>query len=361
MQGPYGQDLSRRTLLTGGVALGVGLAMGSASAAAGERAVVVTGKTAVLGGAGRIGLDHLRDLDTVADVSVTRQDHRWWMVLGATTADSPVIGLYSARLPRGAAPDSPGWMIDTFPGDPTVAAPLAPVPPPDAWDATGYHCPVHVRARGVRRIYYASTPKQTLYGPYRIGCLQWMDGRWHRRPEPVFTAVLPWERSTVLEPNVVHAGGLWRIFYAAGLTATDDAVIGYAESRDGLTGWRHRRLDLATGEFDAAVTPAVGGGYHRVTARHPAHRPLQPSDGLWWSATAGLDNPQWTPPVQLVRSDDGTAWHQGGVWKPSVVTDSTRPGHGHVFFNGVAFDGGRPEFTVGRISYRRQSGEPAVR
>lgn len=323
MQEPYGQDLSR----------------------------IVTGaKTPVLGGSDQLGIAHLRNVDTVADVSVAEWDGRWRMVLGATSGDSPVIGLFSARLPRDATPASPDWVVDTEPDDADVAKALLPPPPADAWDATGYHCPTHVRAGAVRRIYYASTSERTLYGPYRIGCLEWDGGRWHRHPEPVFTAEMPWERETVLEPNVVYAGGRWRIYYASGLTATKSAVIGCAESRDGLTGWRHRRLELDTDEFDAAVVEAPDG-YHRVIARHPAHRPVRPGDGLWWSSASRLDNPEWTPAVQLVDSVDGTPWHQGGVWKPSVVPDPKRPGHGHVFFNGVAFTGNRPTFTVGRVAY----------
>ncbi|MGC7103126.1 hypothetical protein ACPZ19_51470, partial [Amycolatopsis lurida] len=350
MHRPYGQDLSRRTLLAGAVALGITAGTTPAAAEKLDR-IEADNKVPILGGADRIGIAHLRNVDTVADVSVSWLDGRWWMVLGATLGESPVVGLCSARLPRGAAPDSPDWVIDTDPDDPAVAAALAPPPPTGGWDATGYHCPVHVRAGSVRRIYYASAPARTLYGPYQIGCLEWDGGLWHRRPEPVFTAALPWERGTVLEPNVVHTGGRWRIYYATGLTATDNAVIGYAESRDGLTGWRHRRVELATDEFDAAITRATGG-YHRVTARQPAHRPLSPSDGLWWSSATRLDRPHWTPQVQLVSSTDGTPWHQAGVWKPSVVPDPARPSHGHVFFNGATHAANGPTFTVGRVTYR---------
>lgn len=352
MSGLRRQHVSRRGLLTGGAALGLGLTAGApASAAAASGEVVIGRKTPVLGGAERIGVAHLRNVDTVADVSVTRADGHWAMVLGATSGDSSVIGIYSARLPRGATLDSADWAIATEPGDPAVAAALAPVPPAGAWDATGYHCPVHVQGGGARRVYYASTPERSLYGPYRIGCLEWEGGRWHRRPEPVFTAREAWERGTVLEPNVVYADGWWRIYYAAGLTETEGAVIGYAESRDGLSGWRCRRVELADGEFDAAVA-AAARGFHRVTARHPAHRPLEPGDGLWLSRAHGLDRPSWMPEDQLVESVDGTAWHRGGVWKPSVVVDPARPDEGHVFFNGVAFAGPAPTFTVGRVSYR---------
>jgi sucrose-6-phosphate hydrolase SacC (GH32 family) len=257
---------------------------------------------------------------TVADVSVARRDGRWWMVSPAMGDGTRVIRLYESSLPPGAPLDCPEW---TFGGE------LAPAPPSDAWDATGYHCPSYVDGR----IYYAGSASWELAGPYSIGCVEWHAGSWRRRPEPVFTGAEPWERGTVFEPNLVRENGAWRIWYAAGLTNDDDQVIGTAAGPDGLSGWTDRRIAFQDDEFDAVVRPEG-----TVTAQHSLHRQINDTDGLWWNGD-----------TQLVRTNDGTPWHAGRVWKPSVAFDSERPGHFSVFFNGAAVTSGPPDFTVGRI------------
>jgi hypothetical protein len=62
------------------------------------------------------------------------------------------------------------------------------------------------------------------------------DGAWQRHPEPVFAATQPFERGTVLEPNLAYAEDRWRMWYGTGLSTSDGQVIGYAESADGATG-----------------------------------------------------------------------------------------------------------------------------
>src|SRR5262245_6859461 len=125
-----------------------------------------------------------------ADVSVARRDGRWWMAVPAMR--DQVIEIFEAVLPAGAPLTSDEWQV----GD----EPLVPAPPADARDGTCYHCPSYANGR----IYYASCPTWSLYGPYQIGCLQWDGTAWHRHPRPVFTATEPWEHGTVLEPNPQH-------------------------------------------------------------------------------------------------------------------------------------------------------------
>ncbi|WP_163572379.1 glycoside hydrolase family protein [Fodinicola feengrottensis] len=182
----------------------------------------------------------------VADVTVTHRRGREWMALGSMTPGDKAIGLQSAHIQR----NSGEWSIDS--------TPLAKFPPAHAWDATGYHCASYVRGRvdgeWRGRIYYASSSSWTdITGPYQIGFLEFDGTGWRRHSEPVFQASLPWERGTVLEPNLVYEGGLWRMWYCTGLSTSEPPTIGYAESADGITDWRGRKV-VSTGNFDAAVT-----------------------------------------------------------------------------------------------------------
>ncbi|MFI6536424.1 hypothetical protein ACIBHY_28515 [Nonomuraea sp. NPDC050547] len=280
-------------------------------------------KDLVFGGATGKGLAHLRNLDTVADPGVTRRDGRWWMVLGGMQAEERVIHLYAAQSSKLDA----GWQIITSPDDPRQAARLAEPPPSGAWDATGYHCPSYARGRDaggavIERIYYASSAEWgSLYGPYQIGFLQWDGTRWVRHPEPVFTASHPWERGTVLEPNVLYDEGAWLLRYTAGLAVDGRPSTGSAESGDGISGWR-RRGQPESNRFDALVAHD-GDGFALITSRHPLDSVFTPEHGLW-RARGGSPHGPWKPARHIVRTIDGTPWHDAGVWKPTAVADGRR-------------------------------------
>src|SRR3569833_142980 len=100
----------------------------------------------------------------VADVSVAWRDDRWWMVSPAMDDRTRVIRLYESSLPPGAPLDCPEW---------TFGEELAPAPPGDAWDATGYHCPSYVDGR----IYYASSAEWALAGRTRSAASSGPAGR----------------------------------------------------------------------------------------------------------------------------------------------------------------------------------------
>jgi hypothetical protein len=90
----------------------------------------------------------------------------------------------------------------------------------------------------------------------------------------------------------------------------------------------------------------TAAGFSMVTARHTLAGP--PEDGgLYLSHSE--DGRKWSDPECILRTLDGTAWHSGGVWKPSAVDD-----HGRlvIFFNGAAPpDAGSyfPKLAVGRL------------
>ena len=288
----------------------------------------------VLGGVDGLGLTGLRNLDTVADASVTNRRGRWWMVLGGLVRGERAVQLHAAELPAGAELTDPRWRITTEPDDPKLAARLAPAPPAGGWDATGYHCPSYVAGHGrdgrvVERIYYASSESwESFLGPYRIGFLEWDGGAWVRHPEPVFVGEEPWERGSVLEPNVLYRDGRWLLSYTAGVGQGVRSAAGSAESADGVGGWQ-RTGTPQEDRFDAQVI-RDGHGFARVTSRHPLDAKFTATDGIWLAHGTDPAGP-WPAERQLVQSADGTPWHDAGVWKPCAVTD--RDGL-VVFFNG---------------------------
>ena len=71
-----------------------------------------------------------------------------------------------------------------------------------------------------------------------IGCAESDDGLHFTRvgDEPVLFPERPWEGASVMNPCVLRENGLYRMWYSAGETYEPN-VLGYAESRDGLS-WR---------------------------------------------------------------------------------------------------------------------------
>jgi hypothetical protein len=74
-------------------------------------------------------------------------------------------------------------------------------------------------------------------GPYSIGYLEWDGARWIDQPSPAFSANEDWEHGSVYEPNLVYDQGKCKLWYVAGSNQEGYLVQGYAESKDGRTGW----------------------------------------------------------------------------------------------------------------------------
>jgi hypothetical protein len=314
------------------------------------------------------GFGAITNIRNFTDPTIFRRGNQWWMIGSGFDIRERTILLLSASLPAGTALDAKGWTITTVPGDPTSALTLIPPSPPESRDGVGgMHCPSYVRgwdptANGGagdwrERIYYAGSTV-SFAGPYSIGYLEWDGSGWSRHAgSPVLTATESWEMPTVAEPNVIYHDGRWRMWYLAGPDSAKQFLQGYAESPDGKTQWKKQIYSPGAENVFDNNTIAANGRFESIFARYPlASRKLGPEDGLWWRWANGpySEPKRWSKPTQLLSPFDGqSAWHAGGIWKPSFRYADTDPTKAFVFFDAsYAGSGPVPIFTLGCIECR---------
>jgi hypothetical protein len=301
----------------------------------------------------------------LSDATLACRGGSWWMYLAGEAIGHQGIRLFSASLPPGALLAPSGWILTTEPDGPKKIALLAPSERSAAWDLRGgRHCPAYVRgfdpSRGtwVERIYYAGAAENP-WGPYSIGYLEWDGTGWREQSEPVFVAAEEWERGSVYEPNLIYAGGMWKMWYVAGSNQDDHLVQGFSESPDGRTGWS-AHAPFAPAEdrvFDFCVQP-VERGYEAVFSRvWVAGTEPPPTTGFWWcrADTPSSELGGWSEPVQIMSAAD-SPWNTG-PWKPAwryMENDRKRM---LVLFNGVArkseAEGPPFAFTLGCLQLER--------
>ncbi|KAA6456017.1 hypothetical protein DYQ86_26430 [Acidobacteria bacterium AB60] len=277
----------------------------------------------------------------VTDACVVKRGNQWWMYLAGQPKGYGATDLYSACL----APDAPlsvrGWTL-VREADGSLR-PLAGRSRSGNWDGKGgRHCPSYVRGwdpgeeRWVERIYYAGAA-ENVWGPYTIGFLEWDGEEWVDQAEPAFAAEEDWEHGSVYEPNLIYHEDRWKMWFVAGSNHEDYLVHGYAESRDGRTGWSQHEM-FAPAEmkmFDFCVRQGEVGFeavYSRVwmgTGAPP------PETGLWWCRAEAPSKKlcAWGTPRQIQTAAD-RGWHSGG-WKPSFQLDGPAGRRAFVFFDGL--------------------------
>jgi hypothetical protein len=268
--------------------------------------------------------------------------------------------LYVATLDEGADPASTGWRIET--DERGRARPLAADPPRGAWDGAGMHTPSYVPATREHpaRIYYTGRASRKQYGAqsrYAIGVLEYIDGGWMRRSEPLIRGVAP--RLSVLEPLVAQDDGRYIMWFQAnrheiGPGELPDYELHVSESADGIA-WDEPRV-FATSEegfFDNAVTP-TSDGWLMVLARGADIHGTGglPPQGLWVSTAPELtaDRAGWSEPRHVVRTDDpGTPESLArGVYGPGVLRTQC-PDRTVVYATGVRAAPRWPRFLLRRL------------
>lgn len=274
------------------------------------------------------------------DPSLVKRGDQWWLYLAGQEHGYGPTDIYSASLPPGATLSSHGWEITR-----DLAGQLTPVARrsvSSSWDGKGgRHCPSYVkgfdphRRLWVERIYYAGAA-ENLWGPYKIGFLEWDGEKWVDQSEPVFSPNEEWERGSVYEPNLIYHDNKWKMWYVAGSNHEDYLVQGYAESEDGSTGWSKHTIFASPDmkmfdfcvrqrgeEFDAIFARVwVGAGTPAVET------------GLWWCSAQKPSSvfSEWSEPIQIMTSAD-REWHSG-PWKPSFQFQEEFHNCALVFFDG---------------------------
>jgi hypothetical protein len=279
--------------------------------------------------------------DELLDASVVKRGGQWWMYLAGQVGGCGATDIYSASLPSGAPLSAAGWRMTRSAGG--VLVPVAERGLSSAWDGKGgRHCPSYVRGwdshkgQWVERIYYAGAA-DNLWGPYKIGFLEWVDQKWVDQPEPAFVANEEWEHGSVYEPNLIYHDGKWKMWYVAGSNQEDYLVHGYAESEDGSASWSKHAV-FAPPEmkmFDFCVRQR-GGAFDAIFSRVSVREgtPL-PETGLWWcrGKTPAGALAEWSPPIQIMTAED-RGWHSG-PWKPSFQFHEQIGERALVFFDGL--------------------------
>lgn len=276
--------------------------------------------------------------DDLLDATVARRGDQWFMYLAGQASGGGATDVFSASLSAGAPLSATGWKVNRTETGKLV--PLAKRTLSAAWDEKGgRHCPSYVRGwdptRGqwVERIYYAGAA-ENLWGPYKIGFLEWDGLRWRDQSEPVFVANEEWEHGSVYEPNLIYHDGKWKLWYVAGSNFEGYLVHGYAESDDGRSGWS-KHVIFAPPQmkmFDFCVRQR-GNAFDAIFARVAVGDGAVLSEtGLWWTQAAHPSGvlADWSQPVQIMGAED-RGWHSG-PWKPSFHVETGN--RALVFFDG---------------------------
>ncbi len=279
--------------------------------------------------------------DELLDASVVKRGEQWWMYLAGQVGGYGTTDIYSASLPSGAPLSAEGWKVTRSAAGVLVS--VAEHRLSSAWDGKGgRHCPSYVRgwdprkSEWVERIYYAGAA-ENLWGPYKIGFLEWDDQKWIDQRETAFVANEEWEHGSVYEPNLIYHDGKWKMWYVAGSNQEDYLVHGYAESEDGSVGWsKHAVFALPEMKmFDFCVRQR-GDAFDAIFARVSVREGTPPPEtGLWWcrAKTPAGALADWSQPIQIMTAED-RGWHSG-PWKPSLQFREQTGARALVFFNGL--------------------------
>ena len=275
------------------------------------------------------------------DPSLAKRGDQWCLYLAGQQHGHGATDIYSAALAPGAPLSPKGWTATR-----DVAEQLIPVAGRNlsfSWDGKGgRHCPTYVKGfdphKGVwvERIYYAGAA-ENLWGPYKIGFLEWDGGKWVDQSEPAFAPTEDWEHGSVYEPNLIYHDNKWKMWYVAGSNHEDYLVQGYAESEDGNTKWSKHAV-FAPAEmkmFDFCVRQR-GDEFDAIFARVWVAAGSPPQEtGLWWCRAhqpSGVFS-DWSEPIQIMTATD-RGWHSG-PWKPSFHFQEQLRDRALVFFDGA--------------------------
>ncbi len=312
-----------------------------------------------------------RGLLGIGDPDVHLIDGRWTMFLGGFSTGFR-NRLYRATLSDDGSPATGPWTID-HDGKGRVTA-LAADPPRGGWDAAGMHTPSYVPASGGNgpRIYYTGRATSKHYGPksrYSIGVLEYQDGRWHRRSNPVLCGAS--SRPSVLEPFVIYTDGRYRMWYQAnpheiGPGEQPDYELRCVDSENGLTDWSPPTVfaDPSEGFFDNTLARG-GDGWVMVLAHGSNLHGARdfPEQGLWWITAPhpSADRSDWSEPRRLFDTDvpDTPNWCARGTYGPALTFTDPASMQATVHFTATRATPRWPRLLLRRLRRFRRPPVPA--
>jgi hypothetical protein len=319
---------------------------------------------ALIGG----GVYGVNNLIAVSDPDIVLIGNQWWMIFATGPSGTRAIQPFAAYLPPGASLST----TTTYPADPNgwhlvgaqangqgTAIPVSANPGTGGWDQLAAETPsIDVGPDGNVSIYYSGhNAGQT---PFRIGLmLDFNNGTAYGDPNPVMTAVEPWESSSGL-PAILEQSVRWMpqlnkyiMYYTAGAWWSLDNTIAYAESTDGINWVNRQNLGFPGAYYnqDFLYNPNRRR-YEMVISKDPTGAGGANPRNLVWrdAATPATISAGWQNEVTLLQYDapNGAAWYNSGILSPAVKYGNL-PGEQnrmYVFFHSYTQSG---DMVIGRF------------
>ena len=310
------------------------------------------------------------NLIAVSDPDIVLIGNQWWMIFATGPSSIRAIQPFAAYLPPGASLST----TTTYPSDPNgwrlvgaqangqgSAIPVSPNPGTNGWDQIAAETPsVDVGSDGTVSIYYSGhNAGQT---PFQIGLMtNFANGLATGDPNPVMTALEPWESSSglsaLLEQSVRWMPQLnkYIMYYTAGAwwASPPDNKIAYAESTDGINWVNRQALDFPVSYYNQDfLYNSARNRYEMVISNDPTGAGgANPRNIVWRdAATPAVKMANWQNEVTLLQynASNSASWYNSGILSPSVKYGNL-PGELnriYVFFHSYSQAG---DMSIGRF------------
>jgi hypothetical protein len=309
----------------------------------------------------------VNNIIAVSDPDIVLINNQWWMIFATGPSSTRAIQPFAAYLPVGASlststtyPSDPnGWhLVGAQANGQGQAVPVSPNPGTNGWDQLAAETPsVDVGPDGSVSIYYSGhNAGQT---PFRIGLMtNFANGRATGDPNPVMTAIEPWEFSSGL-PALLEQSARWIpslnkfvMYYTAGAwwASPPDNSLAYAESTDGINWVNRQKLDFPVAYYNQDfLYHEQRNRFEMVISKDPTGAGgANPRNIIWReAATTAVTQATWVNETTLL-SYGGAPWYNSGLLSPSMKYGNL-PGEEnrlYVFFHSYTTSG---DMVIGRF------------
>lgn len=249
--------------------------------------------------------DESWDSEGVILSSVVQTEAGWTMVVAGTPEEDYQVG---------AATSADGLVWTPVPGNPVLPA------TGEGWNAAATNSPVVLNEEGTLRVWYTGRSTDDILS---LGLASSTDGlSFVDAPEnPVFSpdpVSSAWEGNGVAHPSILNRDGLYELWYS-----TDEHLIGYALSADGLEWQRYCGNPILAGESGTwedgqvkSAEVAFDGEQYVMTYTGGETGDFQ----VGWAASS--DGLRWVKaPEPLIAPGEDGSWEGQSVLGASLVLD----------------------------------------